>query len=225
MTPVSLERLAADHGPVLILDAAGSAQAALRQGAELRAASAPGEAGVALFQALDGLASPSGSAADLIARAEAFVFCRSPGSVLGIRTCAMAIRVWRVLRARPVYAYDALELLAAANGRADVAFIADARRGEWHWARAGSAPERMPEDQVAARARADGVALAMPEGFRAWSAAPPETRPARYNIGELWSRAAPLPLLSFTSEPDAWMAAEPSYLRWTPRLHGAAGTP
>lgn len=225
MTAVSLASLAADHGPVLILDAAGTAQAAYRQGAGLRSASAPGEAGVSLFQALEALAAPSGSAAEVIAQAEAFVYCRSPGSVLGIRTCAMAIRVWQALRARPVYAYDALELLAAAHGRPDVAFIADARRGEWHWVRAGGAPERVAAGDAAARARADGVALATPEGFRAWSALPPETRPARYNIGELWSNAAPLPLLSFTSEPDARMAAEPSYLRWTPRMHGAARAP
>lgn len=178
-----------------------------------------------MFEALQRLSGDEAEAARMVQEAGAFVFCAAPGSILGIRTCAMAIRMWTALRARPVCTYHALELLAAARGKADEAFIADARRGRWHWARSGVPAEVLAEEDLAARAAKDGLNLATPENFRTWAALPPQVRAARYNIGELWTTAAPLPLLSFTSEPDARIIAEPSYARWTPRLHQAANPP
>lgn len=180
---------------------------------------------MALFEALTRLAGDDLELARLIQNAGAFVFCAAPGSVLGIRTGAMAIRTWVALRGRPVYAYHALELAAAAHGRADTAFIADARRGEWHWCQPGRAPERVREADLVPRAQAENVSLATLEGFRAWAPLPPGTRQARYDIGEAWKIAAEQPLLSPCPEPDALLAAEPTYLRWTPQLHRAAGPP
>jgi tRNA threonylcarbamoyladenosine biosynthesis protein TsaB len=215
MTRLSLAQLQADHGSVLILDAAGCSQAALVEPGALRAVQRTGSAGVALFEAI---AAVGGAGA--IDRAAAFVFCQTPGSVLGARTCAMAIRVWTTLRERPAYAYHGLELLAAAHGRSDTAFIADARRGEWHYCRAGQPSERVLEAELAARAEADAVSLATPRHFRAWSTPPAGLREADYELDALWQHAASAPLLTPCPEPDALLAAEPAYVRWTPQLHG-----
>ncbi|HEY3756472.1 MAG TPA: hypothetical protein VGL42_10020 [Opitutaceae bacterium] len=215
MTRLNLAQVQATHGPVLILDAAGSCQAARCIGGHLRSSQHSGEAGVAIFRAIADLGGP-----EAIEKAGAFVFCRLPGSVLGARTCAMAIRLWTALRSRPVYGYHGLELMAAAHGGLGTAFVADARRGEWHWSVSGGAAERISEAELAARAATGAVALVSPAGFKAWSRPSLNVGTAPYEIGSLWQSAADCPLLTLDAEPDAVLASEPAYVRWTPQLHG-----
>ncbi len=210
----SLQDILSEHGPVLALDAAGTAQAAWFEGHEARWAAEPGEPGIALFRALERVAPDPG-------RAAAFVFCSQPGSVLGIRTVAVVLRMWRVLKPRPVYAYHGLELLAAGRPPAgSVGFIADARRGMWHWAAAGERATRLESAQVAERV-SRGASLAMPEGFRAWDAAPGPIHTVPYSIAELFEAARTAPLLVEAPEPDAELTAAPAYAEWTPRIHAA----
>jgi hypothetical protein len=52
------------------------------------------EAGVGIFECIDLLDVDLG-------RVRAFAFCEGPGSILGIRTSAMALRMWGVLEPRP----------------------------------------------------------------------------------------------------------------------------
>ena len=49
----------------------------------------------------------------------------------------MALRTWRMLAPRPIFAYHSLAVVAAAIGRNDVTVIADARRDAWHTLRLG----------------------------------------------------------------------------------------
>ena len=54
--------------------------------------------GSGVFECLDELGADIGSV-------RAFAFCEGPGSILGIRTSAMALRAWNVLRPRPMFGY------------------------------------------------------------------------------------------------------------------------
>jgi hypothetical protein len=113
---------------VLLLDACSArAQVGWLEGdaAAWRWAAADGPSDVALFQALEKLEKDPASAG-------AFAFADSPGSILGNRIAAMAIRTWCEMKPRPVYAYNALELLAQGAGRSNLTWIADARRDRWH---------------------------------------------------------------------------------------------
>ncbi len=59
------------------------------------------EAGSGLFRALDELGKRPRDA-------DAFGFCEGPGSILGIRSAAVALTTWQALRERPSFAYRSL---------------------------------------------------------------------------------------------------------------------
>jgi tRNA threonylcarbamoyladenosine biosynthesis protein TsaB len=94
------------------------------------------EAGIAIFAGVDAvLAQARIGVADL----GALVFCEGPGSILGIRSAAMALRIWSAAEGLtvPAFAYRSLELVAHDLRRrgipAPCAVLADARRDSWHW--------------------------------------------------------------------------------------------
>ena len=109
----SLDSLVATHRTVLLIDSA-SAQIQVglwQRDAEVLWRQSDQEAGIAIFACVAAvLALARIGVADL----GALVFCEGPGSILGIRTAAMALRVWSAAadRPRPTYAYRSLELLA-----------------------------------------------------------------------------------------------------------------
>ncbi|HEY0966824.1 MAG TPA: peptidase M22 [Opitutaceae bacterium] len=209
----SLGDLLSRHAPVLWIDAASSTiqVGILSPDAPARWARIEGDAGTGLFQAVTQLGFDVGSAG-------AFVFCEGPGSILGIRTCAMAIRAWTALAARPVYAYRSLELVARSLGRPEVSVIADARRDTWHCLKidaqgALSALQRVPTAELTGT-------LVTPAGFRAWSALPArEIATVPYDLAQLIPALGTADLFRLTEEPDAFLHEEPSYVTWTPQVH------
>jgi tRNA threonylcarbamoyladenosine biosynthesis protein TsaB len=216
----SLRELLAAHAPLLLLDAAAArVQVGLFEAnGKMRWAGADDEAGVALFRGVESLG------VDLSA-VSAFVFCEGPGSILGIRTAAMAVRAWNVLAPRPVFAFRSLEVVAHDLTRRspaeDFSVIADARRETWHCVdvRAGSVGplRRVPSAEL-------GGTLFMPENFRTWSPPPVETQLTSYDLAALLPRVAGAELFRATDAPDAFLHEDPSYKTWTPRIHGAAAT-
>jgi tRNA threonylcarbamoyladenosine biosynthesis protein TsaB len=205
----SLRQLYAGHGTLLVLDAASARVQVglLRAGQPAAWATSDEEAGVGVFRCLDELgAKPT--------EVGAFVFCDGPGSVLGIRTTAMALRAWNVLSPRPVYAYHSLALVAAALARPDAHLIADARRESWHCCSLSSPLRRIPAAELSGE-------LIMPEGFRNWSALPAGVTSTPYVLAELLPAVAERDLFRVTDAPDAFLHEEPSYVTWTPQIHRA----
>ena len=213
----SLREILAAHAPLLLLDAASTrVQVALfSTDATARWAAADEEAGVALFRGIESLGVDLSSV-------RGFAFCEGPGSILGIRTAAMALRTWTALAPRPVFAFRSLELVARDLARRSPAenfsVIADARRGAWHCVQvhAGVAG---PLRRVNA-AELAGV-LFMPENFRMWAAQPAETQATSYDLATLLPRVAEADLFRATEAPDAFLHEDPSYKTWTPRIHSA----
>src|SRR4051812_43704077 len=116
----SLRQLAAAHAPLLFLDAAS---ARIQVGVWEKAGegawrTSDEEAGIGIFRCLAEL----GIRPDAVG---AFIFSDGPGSILGVRTVAMAIRTWTLLKPRPVFAYSSLALVAHGLNRAEDAVIAD----------------------------------------------------------------------------------------------------
>jgi tRNA threonylcarbamoyladenosine biosynthesis protein TsaB len=203
------------HAPLLLIDAAAMTVQVgwLEREAAPRWIAVTEEAGAGIFRALGLLGADP-------ARANAFVFCEGPGSVLGIRTSAVAIRTWQVLRLRPAFAYRSLELLARARGRPGLTLIADARKQSWHAVTLDTAGAPGPLQRVAPEALSPP--LATPEGFRQWSPLPPvRVEPLAYDVPELWRACDEAPLLRPAPEPDAFLHEEPSYVTWTPKVHQA----
>lgn len=204
----SLNQLLAAHAPLLVLDAASThIQVGWLEPDSARWATSPAEAGIGLFGCLE----------ELQVRPEAagaFVFCDGPGSILGVRTVAMMLRAWLVLRPRPVFAYHSLLVVAHARRDPALTVIADARRDSWHCAALGAPLRRVPASELPAR-------LAMPEGFRTWSTAPVGVERVPYSLAELLGATADAELFRPTDAPDAFLHEEPSYATWSPQIHRA----
>lgn len=211
----SLRELLAAHDSLLLIDAASAvvqvgwlerpADAALPFRARWHTVTE--EAGVGIFRGIESLAVKPSDAC-------AWVFCDGPGSVLGIRTSAAAIRTWRVLHERPVFAFHSLALVAHALGRADLTIIADARREMWHCATTGSDLRRVPTAALSGE-------LVMPENFRHWSQLPAGVRLTSYALPELLPRVMDADVFRATAALDAFLHEEPTYATWTPQVHRA----
>lgn len=205
----SLSQILATHGTALVLDAASSRVQTgwLEAGGQSAWTAKEQEAGLALFRGIEQLRGNP-------ANAGAFIFCEGPGSILGIRTAAAAIRTWTVLRGRPVYAYQSLDLVARALGQSDTTVIADARRQLWHAQVCDQPLRRVPLAELTGP-------LVMPAGFRHWSEPPTTYASTPYELPELFQTTIELDIFHPCAEPDAFMHSEPEYKTWTPQIHRA----
>jgi tRNA threonylcarbamoyladenosine biosynthesis protein TsaB len=206
----SLRQVLTECAPLLILDAASARiQAALFEPStgsfRARWSASDEEAGVGVFRCVEALGLDLGNV-------RGFAFADSPGSILGIRTVAMAIRVWCAAADRPVFGYNALALVAEALDRPEITFIADARRDAWHACRKGRVPQRVTSAEL-------NGPLAMPEGFRQLAAPLLSVEKVPYRVAELWPSAADSDLLIRTADPDAFLHEAPRYATWQPRIH------
>jgi tRNA threonylcarbamoyladenosine biosynthesis protein TsaB len=207
----SLSQILRNHSPLLLIDAASERVQVGLLGADAKPkwATRLEEAGVGIFECLDEL--------DMeIESVRAFAFCEGPGSILGIRTSAMALRMWNVLTPRPLFAYFGLAVVAQADGRPAVGFIADARRGLWHRQFMGRPPERVPTSELTGE-------LVTPEGFRRWEPLPAGATAASYDLASLFAlpSVTGADLFREAPEPDAFLHQEPTYAKWTPQIHRA----
>lgn len=208
----SLRQLLAAHTPLLLIDASS---ARVQVGLWTGAAAAPrwqtqdAEAGTGVFAGVETLLADAGLH---IADLKAYVFCEGPGSVLGIRTSAVALRVWRVLNPAPAFSFQSLGLVAAALGDPAARVIADARRDSWHVAQLGAPLRRVPTAELAGD-------LVMPEHFRSWTPLPANLRRTPYDLADLLLAVADVDLFQPTDSPDAFLHEEPAYATWTPQVH------
>lgn len=189
--------------PCLVLD--GSARAGVRVGV-LSGGRWVGQ-GVSPDGALEGLfgcveaalAEAKLSLADI----RSFALCVGPGSVLGIRIAALAVRSWTALEPRPIFVWESLAGIArsalAAGEKGPFLVAAESRLKRWH----------------ALEVSADG-SLGVP--FEAESAQLNSS--GRRVLAS--SEAAPGVLTSHIAVPHPWSAlptffTQPSFLREEPR--------
>ncbi len=227
----SLDSLVATHRTVLLIDSALTRiQVGLwqRDGDPIWSVSDQ-EAGIAIFACADRVLA---QARIEITGIGALAFCEGPGSILGIRTTAMALRVWSVAAGRtlPAFAYRSLELVAVdlqrSGAPAPFAVVADARRDSWHWVDgpAGGPAGRLrrvpPQELLAFPG-----GIYTPAGFRAWTQPPRPISAVDYTLPDLWLRERTADLLEAAPQPDAFLHEEASYVTWTPQIHRAGTSP
>jgi tRNA threonylcarbamoyladenosine biosynthesis protein TsaB len=204
----SLRELRSTYTPMLLIDAASVTIQVGSLGAESdqdRWTSTGAEAGIGVFSGLNRL----GLSPDSFA---AFAFCDGPGSILGIRTVAAALRTWLVIRPRPVYRYHSLTMVARSLRQPALQVIADARRGLWHRCTGTGPLERVAAAEL-------GAGLVMPAGFRHWAPLPGTVSEVAYHLPALLAATEDEELFTATSQPDAFLHEEPSYATWSPHVH------
>lgn len=204
-----LRQLIAEHGPILVIDAASAVIQVgwLDSASKMEWAISSEESGVGIYECIEKLGREPREAA-------AFVFCDGPGSVLGVRTSAMAIRTWNVVRTRPAFAFHSLSAVAHVLGRPEITVISDARRETWHSSAVDRPLLRLPAAELTGE-------LVMPDGFRHWSTLPPAVTRVPYSLSEMFPQLLDAPIMRESDAPDAFLHEEPSYATWTPQIHRA----
>ena len=216
----SLSQLLTDHGSLLVFDAASTQVQVglLRANTPAVWRTTTDEAGRGIFALSEALLRESGLRIEEI---DAFIFCEGPGSMLGTRTVAMAIRTWQVLRPRPVFAYQSLAIAGyfewAQNGRRDFAIIADARRDSWHRQHFKSTGELSLLQRVPA-AELPAEELVMPENFRAWASPPRVVRLCSYDLARLFPGLGDADFFRAVEAPDAFQHEAPEYKKWAAQV-------
>lgn len=217
-----LAQLLASHGRILVLDAASTRVQAGLLGADRPALwhTADDEAGKAVFTGTAALLQQAGLApGDL----DAFAYCEGPGSLLGIRTVAMALRTWLALKPRPVYAYQSLAVAARAEWThrpRRLTVIADARRETWHAQTVADDGTLTPLRRQPATGLPDGELLT-PENFRAWSPVPRSAGTCAYSLATVLPLVAEDDLFTAMPAPDTFQHDAPDYKKWSARPHSA----
>lgn len=219
----SLAQLLAAHGSILVFDAASQRVqiGLLRTGQSPLWEHTDDEAGRGLFIGTQTVLAKAGVS---LGDTAAFAFCEGPGSMLGTRTIAMALRTWLVLKPRPVFTYQSLALAATAEWRRaprPFAVIADARRESWHMQTVAadgtlSPPQRLPTAELPS-----GEWL-MPTGFRVWSKPPATLGACSYDLATLTAVMPDAPLFRSVETPDALQHEAPDYKKWSAQPHSAA---
>jgi len=217
----SLTQLLGDHGRLLVLDAASTCTQVgiLSATAPALWHQAPEEAGTAIFMGTESLLERSGCTLSDI---HAFVFCAGPGSMLGTRTIAMALRTWQVIAPRPIYTYQSLAIAAryawAQMPGRSFGVIADARRDTWHYQPISATGNLPPLQRLPASALPLGEWLT-PENFRAWALPPHPAATCSYDLAKIFPALGDGDYFTATAAPDAFQHEAPVYKKWSAQIH------
>lgn len=222
----TLPQLLANHGHLLLLDAASTrVQVGLLRTARPACwHTTAAEAGTGIFTGTAAVLADARLKPDDI---DAFVFCEGPGSMLGTRTVAMALRTWSVLRPRPAYAYQSLALagrFAWTQASRNFAVIADARRETWHVQTVG-ADGTLPSLQRTAAGELPAGELLTPENFRAWAQPPRPVSVCGYDLARIFPSLADGDYFRAVAAPDAFQHEAPEFKKWSAQVHSAATAP
>lgn len=223
----TLAQLIAHHGCILVLDAASTTLQVglLRTNAAPLWQTSTEESGQSLFTCTAACLHEAGLA---MRDVRAFVFCEGPGSMLGVRTVAMAIRTWQSEIPRPAFRYQSLALLAhfvwSQKPGSPFVVIADARRETWHCQTVG-ADGRMSPLQRLPLADLPQLDLVTPDNFRVWSVRPASFAPCGYDLSNIFPTASDSDYFQPTEAPDAFQHEAPDYKKWSAKTHSAATAP
>lgn len=219
----SLSQLLADHQNALILDAASTQTQVglLRTNQPARWQRTSDEAGRGLFASTKDLLTESGVRLDEV---NAFIFCEGPGSMLGVRTVAMALRTWTTLKSRAVYSYQSLAIAARAKwrdrGPQSLSVVSDARRDSWHVQTIDAGGRLSPLERLSTDGLPAGE-LFTPENFRAWSKPPRPIAVCSYDLTQVFATLQNEDLFRVAENPDAFQHEAPEYRKWPAVVHSS----
>ena len=159
---------------------------------------------------------------------ERFLYCGGPGSTLGLRLAAMAIRTWRALHKTPppCYAYNSLQLagnclLLDEPDLADALLVADWKKGLWNALvlQKNKPLECTPIDENFLE-NWEGPSFHLPQR-KGWQAPPPNARTLIYQPERLNSVIDTPGFLKAVDTPTPFVGAASNFQKWTPDRHRA----
>lgn len=156
------------------------------------------------------------------------LFCEGPGSMLGNRIAAMAVRGWQALRDEPipVFLYNSHALLAAilkrSGHKAPFHIISDARRNRWNVLTISSDGTAQPLRRLEREQLIEltGPFLRMEENIR--NEPPVSAEMIPYDLSEHAALFSDSQWLRQTDEPDVLLQEAPEYKKWNEERHRSA---
>jgi tRNA threonylcarbamoyladenosine biosynthesis protein TsaB len=160
-----------------------------------------------------------------LADLRSFIYCEGPGSVLGLRLCAMAIETWSRLHPASAhyFAYNSLQLTAALicvdTPRLDNALlVSDWKKGTWNAVQIQNGqpgPTEVADD--ATIANWTGPLYHLPQR-KGWQKPPVNATPVQYSPQRL---AEVLHLPKPTQSVELYASGINVFQKWTPERHRA----
>ena len=178
-----------------------------------------------LFPLIEAVLTESGLSIDDIG---SYIYCMGPGSVLGIRLCAMAIETWSRLYPKSVqyYKYNSLQLSAhallyATPDLKDALIISDWKKGAWNalYIRGGHVGATEVIDDGALIGW-ENLIYHLPQR-KGWQSPPNKVQTLRYDpsiIGDIRDASG---LLQITDRIELYSSGINTFQKWTPTRHRA----
>lgn len=156
-----------------------------------------------------------------------FVYCEGPGSVLGLRLCAMAIETWRRLypNSSELYKYNSLQLssLILLEDNADLKealIVSDWKKGAWNSIQIrATSTEKVKVIDDDALTSWNGKLYHLPQR-KGWQSPPLKAKTLLYSperISELGLHTA---VFKATDQVEIYNNAVNTFQKWTPSRHG-----
>ncbi|MCZ6671865.1 MAG: hypothetical protein O7C75_02895 [Verrucomicrobia bacterium] len=183
-----------------------------------------GEVALALFEAVKEVLSQASLSLGQLA---GFIFCEGPGSTLGIRINAMALRTWNSLgnKPRPVFAYKSLEAaailvrLSEANDSAFTLF-SDLRKNAWNACSGNSDGSTSTIEVVPKESLGNWKERRYFIQQRLYSpGAPPESEPLNYDLEPLGASDDFINLFQPVEQPAVYQTTTTQFKKWVPQRH------
>jgi len=157
-----------------------------------------------------------------------YLYCEGPGSVLGLRLCAMAIETWTRLypASAQLYKYNslrltALALLQSSPALKDALIVADWKKGAWNalFIKDGVAGSTEVIDD--AELAAWGSALYHLPQRKGWQSPPDNVQTLRYDPSQISAVRNQPALLQATGGVELYSSGINTFQKWTPERHRA----
>lgn len=160
-----------------------------------------------------------------------YLYCEGPGSTLGLRLAAMAIRTWRALQPEPppCLAYNSLRL--AANcllldepTLTDALLVADWKKDTWNAVIFEKGQITTCEPITAAALEAwKGPSYHLPQR-KGWQSPPPHATTLRYTPERLNEMIDIPGFLQGVDSPKPFASTPPNFQKWIPGRHRVPST-
>lgn len=163
-----------------------------------------------------------------LADISSYIYCEGPGSVLGLRLCAMAIKTWTRLypSSAQLYKYNSLHLTArtllqSAPELRDALIVSDWKKGAWNglYIKDGNAGSTEVIDDVQL-ADWPGALYHLPQR-KGWLSPPPDAITLRNDPSRINGLLDQPSLLQKIERVELYSSGINTFQKWTPTRHRA----
>lgn len=215
--------------PALIIDGSGSSIFTGVLGTGYKWVGVTEQAGAPLEELFHSVESTLTAAQLTLADIRSYIYCEGPGSVLGLRLCAMAMETWSRLypESASFYSYNSLQLTAATLRSKDpeldrALIVSDWKKDAWNAISIDGDTLRQTEviddEQLS---KWDGPLYHLPQR-KGWQAPPENSATLKYDpssLSEAWQNSG---LLKQTEGVELYSTGINTFQKWTPTRHRAA---